>query len=1732
GDDGIATATLTDAVAETVQATATIAQGTVNGSPVSVTFDAGLFSYSKSTFTVTPVADTSDTTTWVPVSDGTGTDYYTGVLTAMDADGNLLDSLTLTDIAFTASSTDVTVTSVTNTGNGTYSVQFSSEVADATTTASVTYKTSPVGLAQPIPFVAGAPVPGPVVCPDASKTGTNVSASPTELAVDDDSTITALVTDQYCNPVSGVPVTFGVVTPTSGTITTVIGTTGADGIATATLTDTVSETVQATATITQGTVNGSPVSVTFDAGLFSYTKSTFTVTPVANLSDQSTWVAASTGASTYTGTLTAKDGDGNLLDNLTLTDIAFAASTTDVTVTSVTNTGNGTYSVQYSSTVADATPTATVTYKATAVGTALPIPFKAGTAVTGPVTCPDATKTGTNVSANPTEVAVDDTSTITALITDQYCNPVSGATVTFGVVTPTSGTITTVVGTTGANGIATATLTDTVSETVQATATITQGPVYGSPVSVTFDAGLFSYTKSTFTVTPVANLSDQSTWVTASTGASTYTGTLTAKDGDGNPLNNLTLTDIAFAASSGTVAITTVVNNHDGTYTVTYSSTAADPSTTATVTYKATAVGTALPIPFKAGTAVTGPVTCPDATKTGTNVSASPTEVAVDDTSTITALITDQYCNPVSGVPVTFGVVTPTSGVITTVIGTTGANGIATATLTDTVSETVQATATITQGPVYGSPVSVTFDAGLFSSTTSTFAVTPVVTTTDQSGWITASTGATYYIGTLTAKDSDGNLLPTLAVSDIAFAASSANVAITTVVNNHDGTYTVKYSSSVADPSTTATVTYKSSAVGTALPIPFKAGTAVPGPITCADPTKTGTNVSASPTQLGVGDTSTITALITDQYCNPVSGATVAFATISPTNGTLTTVKGTTGTDGIATATLTDTTAETVRATATIPQGTVSGSPVSVTFSTGVFSYTMSTFTVTPLDNPADESTWIRVSTGSVFYTGILTAKDSAGNLLPNLNLADIQFSASTPDVKITPVVNNNDGTYTVHFSSTLADPTATVTYRGVPVGSPVPIMFESDDPVPGPVVCPDPAMHGTNLSVDQTQLPVGELAHATALITDEFCNPVAGVVVTFSTSPTSTGVLVPSATTGPDGVATATLTDTAGETVALHAMLGTTDIFDSPQNVTFVQATPAPTITMPGSNADLNTATPTLSGTGTTPGDTITVKDAQGATVCTTTVTPAKTWTCPVPAPGLGNGTHTLRATETDSYNQVSAPSTPLTLTVDTIPPSQPTVTQANKTAISGTVPGTNNPGTTVTITYPKSDGTTGSVTVPMDTTTNTWTTSTPSDAVSGPITVIATDPAGNTSPTATATLDVTAPQQPTVTTANTKQISGTVPGNNNPGTTVTVTYKTTNGTTATASTTINPDGSWSMTTPSDAVTGPITVIATDPAGNTSPTATATLDLTVPQNATITQANKAGVAGTVPGSNEPGTTVTITWPDGSTTTGVQVNADGTWSVPTPSGMPSGTISVTATNPAGNSSTPVTAFLDTSTPAAPTVNPTNGTEISGTADAGGTVHVTDSSGATIPGCDNVQVGDDGTFACHPTTPLEPGTVVNVSVTSKAGNPSSPTQVTIQVLTIEVAYPTLNPMETQTVTGYPFNQGEQVCLTMPDDSLSLGCGPADDQGMVSISFTVPSSMSIGAHVVRLTGEVSGWVETSFDVTVVPTVPTGGAVVESQQFPFGVLFAGSIMVVAGLWMTSTVRRHRDRHHLSTR
>ncbi|MCR7705927.1 Ig-like domain-containing protein, partial [Pseudomonas aeruginosa] len=77
-------------------------------------------------------------------------------------------------------------------------------------------------------------------------------------------------------------------------------------------------------------------------------------------------------------------------------------------------------------------------------------------------------------------------------------------------------------------------------------------------------------------------------------------------------------------------------------------------------------------------------------------------------------------------------------------------------------------------------------------------------------------------------------------------------------------------------------------------------------------------------------------------------------------------------------------------------------------------------------------------------------------------------------------------------------------------------------------------------------------------------------------------------------------------------------------------------------------------------------------------------------------------------------------------------------------------------------------------------------------------------------------------------------------------------------------------------------------------------------------------------------------------------DANGNWSFTPSTPLPDGTVvNVVARDAAGNSSPPASVTVDAVAPATPTVDPSNGTTLSGTAEPGSSVTLTDGNGNPI-----------------------------------------------------------------------------------------------------------------------------------------------------------------------------------------
>ncbi|MDO3510289.1 Ig-like domain-containing protein, partial [Ralstonia pseudosolanacearum] len=149
-------------------------------------------------------------------------------------------------------------------------------------------------------------------------------------------------------------------------------------------------------------------------------------------------------------------------------------------------------------------------------------------------------------------------------------------------------------------------------------------------------------------------------------------------------------------------------------------------------------------------------------------------------------------------------------------------------------------------------------------------------------------------------------------------------------------------------------------------------------------------------------------------------------------------------------------------------------------------------------------------------------------------------------------------------------------------------------------------------------------------------------------------------------------------------------------------------------------------------------------------------------------------------------------------------------------------------------------------------------------------------------------------------------------------------------------------------------------------------------------------------GTAEANRTISIF--DGTTLLGTTTaDASGNWTFTPTTALTDGShsLTATATDAAGNVSAASSAFpltVDTAAPAAPVLNPSNGTALSGTAEAGSTVSL-DLNGDGTPDA-TVTADASGNWTYTPTTPLVDGTVVSATATDPAGNVSPAATVTV------------------------------------------------------------------------------------------------------------------------------------------
>ncbi|RAV26760.1 hypothetical protein DQE84_01670 [Staphylococcus warneri] len=707
-----------------------------------------------------------------------------------------------------------------------------------------------------------------------------------------------------------------------------------------------------------------------------------------------------------------------------------------------------------------------------------------------------------------------------------------------------------------------------------------------------------------------------------------------------------------------------------------------------------------------------------------------------------------------------------------------------------------------------------------------------------------------------------------------------------------------------------------------------------------------------------------------------------------------------------------------------------------------------------------------------------VTSTDKDGN--QSEPASTVVTDTTAPSVPTVNPVTSNDKTITGK-----AEPGSTVTVT-FPDGSTSTGKADQDGNYVIDIPANEDLKGGETLPVTSTDKDGNTSEPATTVVTDTTAPEAPTVNPVTSDDTQITGKAEPNSTvtvTFPDGTTASGTTDADGNYVidipanedlkggeTLPVTATDKDGNTSDKTTTVVTDTTAPTV--PTINP-VTSEDKTITGKA-EPGSTVTVTFPDGTTATGKTDENGN-YVIDIPANEDLKGGETLPVTATDKDGNESQPTT--TVVTDTTAPSVPTINPV--TSDDTQITGKAEPNSTVTVTFP--DGTTA--TGKTDENGN-YVIDIPSneDLKGGEtLPVTATDKDGNTSePATTVVTDTTAPTVPTINPVTSED--KTITGKAEPGSTVTVTFP--DGTTATGTTDNNGNYVINIPTNEDLKGGEtLPVTSTDKDGNTSePASTVVTDTTAPSVPTVNPVTSDDTQ--ITGKAEPGSTVTVTFPDGTTATGT-ADQDGNYVIDIPSNedLKGGeTLPVTSTDKDGNQSEPAkTVVTDTTAPSVPTINPVTSedTQITGKAEPGSTVTVTFPDGTTATG----KTDENGNYVIDipSNEDLKGGETLPVTATDKDGNTSEPATTVVTDTTAPEA-PTVNPVHKgdKTITGKA-EPGSTVTITFPDGTTATG--KTDENGNYVIDIPAGENLKGGDHIGVTATDANGNTSPSTDGTVI-------------------------------------------------
>ncbi|MDD5406250.1 MAG: Ig-like domain-containing protein [Sulfurovaceae bacterium] len=282
-----------------------------------------------------------------------------------------------------------------------------------------------------------------------------------------------------------------------------------------------------------------------------------------------------------------------------------------------------------------------------------------------------------------------------------------------------------------------------------------------------------------------------------------------------------------------------------------------------------------------------------------------------------------------------------------------------------------------------------------------------------------------------------------------------------------------------------------------------------------------------------------------------------------------------------------------------------------------------------------------------------------------------------------------------------------------------------------------------------------------------------------------------------------------------------------------------------------------------------------------------------------------------------------------------------------------------------------------------------------------------------------------------------------------------------------------------------------------------------------------------ISGNTEAGATVTAKDDAGHTLGTATADNNGNYSITPTTELSEGQhyISVTAADAAGNDITvsSVIFTVDTTAPNAPIVNPTDGSPITGTAEAGSTVTIT-VNGNPIG---TTTADNNGNFTYTPSTPVPNGIEIEATATDAAGNVSDPgtTIVNSAVPDAPMVYD-----DQGTIQGYVANNtttddtkptiegsgaGAGRSINVYDNGVLLGTTTSDVSGNWSIEPSTPFANG-SEHSITYTVN-SGPLSPAVNFTVDTSAPTAsvniGAIATDSGIPGDFITNDNTLIFSG-------------------